>query len=291
MKSTPPTPPPITLSLALYRLLLAAYPSEFRQAFGADMLQLFGDVCRRDFRAGGPSGLLACWARTMLDFLQSVVEEHARRGVNMTRTTFLKISAAALIVGPFVFLLGLLAGSRPTYSPYNAASLPIDRIANASVGILISIALVLISLGVVGLLARYGAQTGGVGRAGLGLAAVSAPVSALGIISLSIFDFEPWWSVFFLGATTLFLGLALFGIACWSHKPLPSWNALPAISFIWLPGWLLSGVVFELITGNWLELPDPLEVILIVVSAAGLAVLGVQLLKAAGDPQGALQAG
>jgi hypothetical protein len=49
----------------LYQALLAVYPSEFRNAYGGPMLQLFRDSSRRALQEAGAGGLLVLWIRTM----------------------------------------------------------------------------------------------------------------------------------------------------------------------------------------------------------------------------------
>jgi hypothetical protein len=49
------------------------------------MLQVFRDCCRRALREAGPPG---CWhsvGRTMLDTVQTALEEHVQRGVDMSK--------------------------------------------------------------------------------------------------------------------------------------------------------------------------------------------------------------
>jgi hypothetical protein len=41
----------------VYRVLLLAYPREFRRECGAEMVQAFGDLCREEKRRGGSSGV------------------------------------------------------------------------------------------------------------------------------------------------------------------------------------------------------------------------------------------
>jgi hypothetical protein len=72
----PQTPRLIELSLAVYRLLLAAYPAGFRQEYGEAMAQLFRDTALDGYRQRGHRGLLGVWLRTLGDFTISVVRQH-----------------------------------------------------------------------------------------------------------------------------------------------------------------------------------------------------------------------
>jgi hypothetical protein len=46
-----------SVSERVYRVLLLAYPREFRREHGAQMAQVFGDLCRGEKRRGGVMGL------------------------------------------------------------------------------------------------------------------------------------------------------------------------------------------------------------------------------------------
>jgi hypothetical protein len=72
----PRTPRLIEWSVALYRLLLAAYPAAFRNEYGEAMAQVFHDMARDGYRRRGLFGLLAAWLRALLDFTVSVVRQH-----------------------------------------------------------------------------------------------------------------------------------------------------------------------------------------------------------------------
>ena len=58
-----------------YKMLLMAYPREFRRDYGAGMVQAFGDLCREEKRRRGASGLVAVWGRTMPDLAVTALTE------------------------------------------------------------------------------------------------------------------------------------------------------------------------------------------------------------------------
>lgn len=63
----------------LYRGLLLFYPAEFRERYGPEMVQLFGDQLR-DARSGGqPGGLISLWIRALVDLVSTATAEHLRR--------------------------------------------------------------------------------------------------------------------------------------------------------------------------------------------------------------------
>jgi Ca2+-binding EF-hand superfamily protein len=59
----------------LYRVLLCAYPADFRRRYGGEMAQVFGDRCRGIARTQGLRGLLWFGMRTVPDWLTSTVRE------------------------------------------------------------------------------------------------------------------------------------------------------------------------------------------------------------------------
>lgn len=54
-------------SLRFYRLLLLAYPREFREEYGPHMEQVFRELCRDEIAMGGIWGYLGLWIRIVLD--------------------------------------------------------------------------------------------------------------------------------------------------------------------------------------------------------------------------------
>ncbi len=282
MDNSTNAPRSLILSTRLYKTLLAVYPSEFRQAYGGPMLQVFRDCSQHALRESGRAGLLALWSRTMLDTVQTALEEHVQRGVDMSKEKFIKLSGWALMLGGLAVMLGWLAGTRPEYNHYNARSLPIDQYANAVEFPLIVMGMLLLSIGMIGLYLRYGQGAGGFGRYSLGLGALSGAVCAVGAIGLGINDNEPWWSIFFFGMLFQYLGLTLFGIANIRQRALPRWNGLPILAGIWIPLLVLVGLIIEQGSGQWVEWSEAVFMTLWLLSLAGLAGLGYLLQS---DPQ------
>ncbi len=54
--NTPATDPQaVKLSASFYNLLLASYPTRFRQEYGPHMLQVFRDCCRKAYQHRRPA--------------------------------------------------------------------------------------------------------------------------------------------------------------------------------------------------------------------------------------------
>lgn len=167
----------------------------------------------------------------------------------MTSEKFIKLSGWALMIGPILFLVGWLASSRPQYSPYNAAALPIDRYANLAAMPLVAAGLALISLGLVGMLLRYGSKSRAA-AAWLGLGVLGALSACFGSLWMGL-DTEGYgWIFFFIGLFIQFFALTLFGLTNLGLRLLPRWNGLPLVAGIWIPAYLLFAGLFQLALGS-----------------------------------------
>src|SRR5215510_13589915 len=62
----------VSLSIWLYRQFLVVYPAEFRQAYGAEMTQVFATQCR--YTTNGKNWL-RLWMATLVDLLTNSTEE------------------------------------------------------------------------------------------------------------------------------------------------------------------------------------------------------------------------
>src|SRR5829696_10493989 len=65
----------------IYGVLLLAYPKEVGKDRGAEMTQVFGDLCKEEKRRGGVFGLVMDWVRTVPDLaaIAFVERSHAMR--------------------------------------------------------------------------------------------------------------------------------------------------------------------------------------------------------------------
>jgi hypothetical protein len=285
MENTPNAPRSLVLSTRLYQALLSVFPSGFRQDYGGPMLQVFRDCTQRALRESGAAGLLSLWGRTMLDTLQTAIEEHSQRGVDMSKSKFVKLSGWALMVGGLALVLGFLAGTRPEYNQFNARSLLIDQYANAAADPLMVMSMLFLAVGFIGLFLQYGQQAGSFGQVSLGMGALSGVVGAVGAIGLSTIDREPWWSIFFFGLIFEFLGLALFGLANLRQHTMPRWNGMPLLAGLWIPLYILVSFILEQGSGNWVQMPLVVDLSLFLLTTIGLVALGY-LLQSDSPPDG-----
>ncbi len=286
MPNTTRDPRSISISAALYRLLLLAYPSRFRHEYGAHMAQVFGNLCLRTYRHSGPPGMFSLWALTLFDLFKTVVEEHLQRGVEMTREKFIRLSGWGMILGALAIPLGVLAepGSiRRLYYDFfgSVTTAQFNLLRSISEGVDMMLFLsgfLLLNVGVLGLLLHYGNRVGRFGKTSLLLSIAGGGISII-IIGLAFTQADGWWGVFRLGLVVQFAFLALFGIAALREKPFARWNSLPFLAGVWIPLWLTISWIYKLQTGVYLyeELPSWIEYILLLVMFGSLALLGQTL--------------
>jgi hypothetical protein len=65
----------LVISDRVYRLLLAAYPAEFRQRYGPEMVQVFRTCCRASYSGSGGVGVLRLWQLTIWDWICTMARE------------------------------------------------------------------------------------------------------------------------------------------------------------------------------------------------------------------------
>jgi hypothetical protein len=260
----------ISLSVRVYRGLLRTYPREFRQEYGEAMVQVFRDLC---LRSGG-AGLARVWGRALLDYAVSLVSEHMERGIEMTKTKWIQLSGWGLAASGFLLMAGFAAGSRPEYNPSNAAAWPIDPILNRMAGVLITIAMLLMSAGFAGLLERFREQASMLGLGGLFIGSFAGLTGAVGAIGLGFFQNGPWWNLLMMGILGVNLSLVLFGVDCLRQHLFTRWNGLPlAIGSVFLASALATMGPIQI------EWPGVLEFVLLLAFALGLGLVGYLLLS------------
>lgn len=122
----------LSLSTRIYKLLLVAYPAEFRQEYGAQMAQVFRDRCREgqrrrshDGRGGSNSGLARVWLETILDLARTAPEEHLQRagkGVRLMKV-ILKLTVAVVAYAVLFMLAGKFLTSTREHLPFVVGTL------------------------------------------------------------------------------------------------------------------------------------------------------------------------
>lgn len=74
------------LSDRVYRLLLTAYPADFRREFGEDVAQLFRDVCRDAGERGGLGSVLRLWPSALGEVLAQASLQRLEHALRRSKT-------------------------------------------------------------------------------------------------------------------------------------------------------------------------------------------------------------
>lgn len=93
----------------VYRVLLLAYPKQYRREYGPQMEQAFRDLRREALCRGGGIGLARLWVRVGLDLASSaVVERNEDKEIAMRDRKFRSVVGVALATA-FILLIPFLA--------------------------------------------------------------------------------------------------------------------------------------------------------------------------------------
>lgn len=292
MDNSSNAPRSLILSTRLYQALLAIYPSEFRRAYGSPMLQVFRDCGQRALHEGGTAGLLALCGRTMLDTVQTALEEHAQRGVDMSREKFIKLSGWGMILAAVALLSSFLPEAdqimNGIYHTFGvpATSARYDLYQRLSTGLRslpFPVAILLITIGLLGLRARYGKQTGITARTALEAGVLGGVVSLVSSVWMGR-------QITNISMAFMFAGLFVFGLVALRVKPMARGNGLPVLAGFWWPLLVIQAYVFPQVTRVLIpEVPAWLSFSLFLAMSASLAWLGHMLQSDAqmGDPAAA----
>jgi len=88
MMKSPPSWQTLETSKRLYRSMLLLYPKSFRQVYGQEMIQTFGDCCHAALSRGGTKSLIELWGFTFYDLMMTALAEHLRNGLVMFKRLF-----------------------------------------------------------------------------------------------------------------------------------------------------------------------------------------------------------
>jgi hypothetical protein len=94
----------LPLSVQLYRVLLGAYPKQFRREYGSHMEQAFKDLYTEERERGGPISLL--WIRTLSDLASTALAERIRANDKevMMQDRRLAVIGFVLLLAPLYFV-------------------------------------------------------------------------------------------------------------------------------------------------------------------------------------------
>ncbi|MBF8257460.1 MAG: hypothetical protein HW404_825 [Anaerolineales bacterium] len=276
MRGRTGAPATVDLSIRIYTWLLAAYPGQFRTEYGHHMAQVFRDVCRRDYRRGGLSGITSLWARTSLDLIRTTVEEHIERGLEMNREKFVRWSGWALVAGAVLFAAGMIIGSFDSYDMDPIGG--VDAFYEISQAVGLALGQVLFVIGLLGLRAGYAGRSGSLGAGLLLLAVIGSVASLAGLLAMS--SFEDGWLVWMGGYLTMTLALTIFGIVAVRRRVFSRWNYAPILAGIGVP--LLFGIGMVGVSSVSGQAPEWGAFLAVVLTSVGLILIGYRMQAEAG---------
>jgi len=284
-KITTTDPGLVSLSTNTYRLLLTFYPNRFRREYGSHMAQVFRDCCLHTYRQSGPPGMLALWALTLFDWFKTVIEEQFNRGTEMTQSKFIRLSGWGMILGAITLTFGFLADAstvrtwmyRLLGTPDTSEGFQVYRTVSDNLGGWLGFAgLLLLVAGIAGLRLRYGKLAGRFGHTSLLLSIVSGGIAVIALLGAYL-EWDGAWYIMLYGMAGLFAFLALFGVAALRAKPMPRWNGLPVLAGIGFPLFTVIALVYRVVSGNSLEAPGWFQNMILLITFAGLILLGYVL--------------
>jgi hypothetical protein len=217
----------------LFDASLVCYPPTHRERFGPEMAQVFSDLCQEVALRDGSAGLLALWFATTLDLFKSALEMRYKELDHMTREHWIRLAGWALMIGAVAFAAGnILASLGPGYWGEPGSTDAISQY-----GLLVAVGSnLLLSIGMFGLAARYGAAAGIAGRGSLLLAGVAGLVAFVGGI-LTMLGTGNAWIIWALGISAMLVGLAGFGLTTLRRPVLERWRAAPLLAAVPILVW------------------------------------------------------
>jgi len=219
----------LSVSVRVYRTLLAAYPKKFREHYETQMVQVFRDSFKDAYQQG-ILGVIDLLLRTCADLLvTALIERIMERSKYMFSPRIIFWGGLAGAFGGLTWFLSLLAWE----SGYS--------------DLLLSAGLLLTLGGLAALHIRQGKQAGVLGWSGLVLGILGTG------LALSRLQVMPGYSL-------LGLGYILIGLRAWQTRDLPRWRLMPSALGILQIGLVFSAWLEQQIATSGIDPWDPMTV-------------------------------
>ncbi|MDQ5852090.1 MAG: sugar transferase [Chloroflexota bacterium] len=107
------SPRVLSVSERVYRLLLVAYPAEFRRIYGPHMAQVFRDCCREAHARRSTRGVIELWMHTLRDLaataprerISEIAHKYGRNSIAIKRLFDIIVSITVLLFMAPIFLM------------------------------------------------------------------------------------------------------------------------------------------------------------------------------------------
>ena len=171
----------------------------------------------------------------------------------MTQSKFIRLSGWGMVLAAISLLLTFLdftqirAGlDRIFGAPTTASGYDLYQFLSDGVGGMpFLFVILLITLGLLGLRARYGEQAGNTAKIALGAGVLGGAAGVFSNILMTI-GYENGRSLMNISMAVMFAGLFVFGLVALREKPMPRGNGLPALAGFWWPFIVIDAYVFPL---------------------------------------------
>jgi len=238
----------LTFSVRLYNLLLLAYPTRFRRAYGREMAQVFRDDIRDTFQESGAAGLIGLWFLVGLDLLETAFAEHIWEVFHMPIEKVERWTGVAAALG----------GALWVFVPLSVEVWNVDL--NEGVLITLMLAIMLLwAIALGGLYRRLPAASYPANKVTFAMVEIGLLLLAIGLLLLNYTELEEVPTAMgILALISMVLGLTGMGVIALVHRVLGFWRFAP----LTLGGVFLAFIVVTTIP----ESPQELQTVLIILN-------------------------
>lgn len=271
----------VSIADKLFRLWLFLYPKPFRQRFGDEMVQVFGDDTRHTLQEHGGLGWLGLCFRVFFDLLITAFAEHKREGIPMSLDKVTRFSGVAAFGAPFLVLSFTSITFWEIFGGIlQAIGLPDGSYIHQSV---IAISAVLMAIALFGLYRRLPQSQNLQNSAFFGLIIISCLFGfvASATLNMPVSDAVDPVDLIWLGLfLTLLIGIAGMGWTAWRNRLLGSWSFAPMLIAPSILAFIIVAVVYP---DGSADLDDFLLNLFIASYTFGWWLLGVGLIATSDD--------
>ena len=249
----------LTFSVRLYNLLLLAYPTRFRRAYGREMAQVFRDDIRDTFQESGAAGLIGLWFLVGLDLLETAFAEHIWEVFHMPIEKVERWTGVAATLG----------GALWVFVPLSVEVWNVDL--NEGVLIFLMLAIMLLwAIALGGLYRRLPAASYPANKVTFAMVEIGLLLLAIGFLLLNYTELEEVPTAMgILALISMVLGLTGMGVIALVHRVLGFWRFAP----LTLGGVFLAFIVVTTIP----ESPQELQTALIILNGISWLLLAFGL--------------